>query len=189
MFRVLSLIAGLAIASPALAAPCVEGAADAKPLEMTNPDVGARLLVMQGLWTRLTVDKFYKEDLAKIRTACERGAFEVGGRTYALRGDSNDAVVLSRAALPASKKDPLGYLTPTPDLIAAMTAGKPGTPPTILGYALVTVDGDQHTTWRVYDKLPVDAVLLTDFAQALSGQLQPLMRWKGGKVEIIMPKR
>ncbi|WP_454717777.1 hypothetical protein [Caulobacter segnis] len=186
MFRVLFLIAGLAIASPALAAPCVEGLADAKPLDIADPEIGAPMLIMQGLWTGMLI-KSYEADLKTARGACERGAFEAKPGSYDLRGEGN-LDKLARVAVPKSKKDPVGYLSTTPDLMTAMKPGFTGPAP-VLGYALVTVDGDVHTTWRVYDKVPVDAVLLTDFAQALSGQIQPLMRWKGGKVEIIVPKR
>jgi hypothetical protein len=102
-----------------------------------------------------------------------------------LRGDDNLAA-LARVALPASKKDPIGYLTTAPDLFIAMSPGHQGPAP-VLGYALVTVEDGAHLTWRVYDKPPVDSVLLADFAQALSGQAKPLMRWRDGKIEIFTP--
>lgn len=182
MFRVLFLIAGLAIASPALAAPCVEGAADAKGVALTDP-AGPSILAGQGLWTGLLIRQNLPDQFKRAAKACERGTLQAGTRTYTLRGDSNEAIV-ARVAATGSKKDPIGYLTPVPDLVAAMTAGHTGPPP-IRGFALVILDGDVHTTWRLYDKIPTDAVLLTDFAQALSGQGRPLMRWKGGKIEII----
>lgn len=184
MFRVLFLIAGLAIASPALAASCVEGAADAKSVALTDP-AGPSILAGQSLWTGLLIKQNLPEQLKRAAKGCERGTFQAGPRTYTLRGDSNEAIV-ARVAAPASRKDPIGYLTPVPDLAAAMAPGHAGPPP-IRGFALVVLDGDVHTTWRLYDKIPTDAMLLTDFAQALSGQASPLMRWKGGKVEIIMP--
>lgn len=188
MFRVLSLTACLAIglASPVLAAPCVEGFADAKAVDTRQAEVGAPILVMLGVWSGVLVKQDLPGQLKRAAKGCERGAFQVGGKAYTLHGDANEATV-ARMAAPASRKDPVGYLTPAPDLVAAMKAGQAGSPP-ILGFALVTLDGDVHTTWRIYDKIPADAVLLTDFAQALSGRLSPLMRWRGGKVEIIVPK-
>lgn len=187
MFRVLSLIAGLVIglASPVLAAPCVEGAAAARGVGLTDP-AGPSILAAQSLWTGLLIKQNLPDQFKRAAKGCERGTFQAGTKAYTLRGDSNEAIV-ARVAATLSRKDPIGYLTPVPDLVAAMTAGHTGPPP-ILGFALVTLDGEVHTTWRLYDKIPTDAVLLTDFAQVLAGQGQPLMRWRGGKVEIIVPK-
>lgn len=184
--RALLLTACLAIglASPALAAPCVEGAAEANTLDMRDMEKGAPILVALSLWTGVLVKQDLGSQLKRAAKGCERGAFEVEGKAYALRGDSNEAT-LARVAMPASKKDPMGYLTPAPDLVAALTPGHKGPAP-ILGYALVTVAGDVHTTWRIYDKIPIDAVLQADFAEALSGKAKPLMRWRGGKIEIIV---
>lgn len=185
MFRVLFLTACLAVglASPVLAAPCVEGSAEAKAIELRDA-AGPPLVAALSLWTSLLVKQDLPGQLKRVAKGCERGDVQAGDKAYALRGDSNEGIV-ARVAATTSKKGPVGYLTPVPDLVAAMTAGHTGPPP-ILGFALVILDGDVHTTWRLYDAIPADAVLRTDFAAALAGQGKPLMRWRGGKIEIIV---
>ena len=55
-------------------------------------------------------------------------------------------------------------------------------------YALTTALNDVMVLWRVYDAIPDDARLKADMAAALSGAVEPVMRFdmKGGRVQMLV---
>ena len=168
------------------AAPCLPShESSAEPISLKDSGVAAPLLVNAGIWLAALGDKGFEKDLEATDIGCERTPFEAAGQAYVL-GDPAVAIGAVRLAR-ASRRDPLVYLLPIPDLVVAMQPTHTGPAP-ISGYALIAKSKDLHTIWRIFDGVPSDKVLAAEAADALAGRGHPLMRWsKGGKIEIIVP--
>lgn len=181
-----AVAATLATPAPAASACPTQGDPQAAALAMEDPAVAARLLAPLSLWTKLTVSKGLDAGLEAQAKACERARFETASGVYVLRGDE-DASALPRVATPARGRGVVAYLTPIPDLHAAMTAGRRGPAPA-LGYALLTKSGEAYTAWRIYNGLPEDRLLVADITDVIAGRIAARLRVSGDQVQIMVPK-
>jgi hypothetical protein len=190
MIRALAVAALTLSAAHAFAAePCrSQGAAGAAevPLDPAHP---SGLLVSIPVVIKL--HGLTSASLAAFPTACGRGDFAVGRRTYALTGEDADPQVPRRASA-RDKGAPVAVLAQVFDLEPALAAKPdPSAEPKAVQdrYVLATAFNDIMVVWRAYDAIPEDARLKADMAAALSGAAAPVMRFdmKGGSVQILTP--
>lgn len=177
-------------AQPALAAGECETIGDisAGVLPLNTVEDSARLSVNLGLWMKVINRQGFEASLGEIGRLCARGDFQAASTHYVLRGE-NQGHTATRIAAPRLRGRPTAYLLPVPDIALALRQEDPGRPAPIVGYALMSRQGEAHTVWRLYDGIPTDRVLLADMEEALSGQLRPAMHWRDGKVEILLPRK
>lgn len=177
----------LALPQVALAEPCVtSGDPKAGTISTTDPEVGAPLLVQLALWLGFLAERDLPGQLASAATTCERSGFRANRLDYTLRGENGDDAIL-RIATSQARGATTAYLTPVVDLMAVLQPGHAGPAP-IRGYALVTTQKDEHTAWRIYDRIPADEVLAKAMGQTLAREIRPLIRIKGKTVSIIVPE-
>jgi hypothetical protein len=169
----------------ASAAPCATQAQpNATTVSLQDPTLAGTLVMQLGLWIEMLDQRGETRDLHSHDAACERVRFKARGASYVLRGD-DDLGALVRVAITDDARMPLAYLTPIPDMLKGMAA--PGKPAPISGYALMTLQGEVHTAWRIYDAIPHDTVLVKDLSQAVNGRLRPLLRVHGTQVQVFVP--
>ncbi|MDO8409788.1 MAG: hypothetical protein Q7S93_06980 [Phenylobacterium sp.] len=173
-------------AQSASAAACLtQGDPRAAPIATDDAAISAPIMVHLSLWLTMMADRDFEAQMAKVAAGCDRVGFKAGRRDYTLSGENSDQA-LPRVATTPTARAPIAYLTPVTDFTTAMTPGHSGPAP-ISGYALLTALSGEHTAWRIYDHVPPDETLARDMADALAQKIRPLMRWRDGKVEIIVP--